>query len=266
MINVTRSSGVQPGIASTVAAQADIGGVPANMGKVSVVIPALNEEATIGSLVAEIFESLPREFIRECIVTDNGSTDKTAERARTAGAVVVSEPRRGYGQACASGAAHADAQSRVVVFLDGDGSDVPAEIAMVAAPILEGRYDFVIGSRLRGQREPGSLLISQVFAGWLAGTAMRLLYGVRYTDMAPLRAISVAAFAQLQMTEMTYGWNLEMQMKAARHNLRILELPTTCRCRRGGVSKVAGSFTGSIKAAYRIMFVLVRIAVTKRSR
>ena len=228
--------------------------------RIAVVIPALNEEATIAGVVAE----LPRELAGACIVVDNGSTDRTAERARAAGALVVSEPRRGYGQACATGAAHAGPHADVLVFLDGDGSDVPGEIAMVAAPVLAGRYDFVIASRLRGQREPGSLLASQVFAGWLAGLAMRLLYGVRYTDMGPMRAITRSALAQLHMTEMTYGWNLEMQMKAARANLRILELPTTCRCRRGGTSKVAGSFSGSIKAAYRILFVLVRIALTKR--
>ena len=230
--------------------------------RVSVVIPALNEEATIGDVVRE----MPPGLLRECIVVDNGSTDETALRARSAGARVVSETRRGYGQACATGAACADPASDVVVFLDGDGSDAPSEIAMIAGPVLDGSYDFVIASRLRGNREPGSLLASQVFAGWLAGVAMRLLYKVRYTDMGPMRAISRQALDSLGMTEMTYGWNLEMQMKAARGGLRILELPTTCRCRRGGVSKVAGSFQGSIKAAYRITEVLLRIALTRRSR
>ena len=233
-------------------------------GQISIVIPALNEEAAIGDLVREIFASLPPELMRECIVVDNGSTDRTAERARAAGAVVVPEPRRGYGQACAGRAAKASAE--VIVFMDGDGSDVPSEITMLAGPVLAGHYDFVIASRLRGNREPGSLLLSQVFAGWLAGTAMRLLYGVRYTDMGPMRAISRQALAALGMTEMTYGWNLEMQMKAARAGLRILELPTTCRRRRGGVSKVAGSLTGSVKAASRILQVLARIAATPRDR
>ena len=232
--------------------------------RISVVIPALNEEAAIAGVVAEVLAAMPGAPVRECIVVDNGSTDSTAEQARSAGAVVISQPQRGYGRACATGAAQADPQSDVLVFLDGDGSDVPAEIAMIAGPLLDGRYDFAIGSRIRGQREPGSLLASQVFAGRLAGLAMRLLYGVRYTDMGPMRAITRSALARLQMTEMTYGWNLEMQMKAARAGLRILELPTTCRCRRGGVSKVAGSFTGSMKAAYRILFVLARIALTRR--
>lgn len=233
---------------------------------ISVVIPALNEEATIAGVVAEIFAAVPRDLLRECVVVNNGSTDRTAERARGAGAMVVDEPRRGYGQACAAGAAHAAPESGVLVFLDGDGSDVPAEIPLLTGPILAGQYDFVIASRLRGRREPGSLLASQVFAGWLAGTAMRLLYGVRYSDMGPMRAISRAALESLGMSEMTYGWNLEMQMKAARAGLRILELPTTCRCRRGGVSKVAGSLTGSVKAAYKILLVLVRIGSSGRAR
>ena len=225
--------------------------------RVSVVIPALNEEAAITDLLRE----MPWELLRECLVVDNGSTDQTAARAEAAGARVVREPRRGYGQACAAGGAHATGE--VIAFLDGDGSDVPAELAMLCAPVLEGRYDFVIGSRIRGRREPGSLLLSQRFAGWLAGTALRWLYGVRYTDMAPMRVIARTALEVLSMSEMTYGWNLEMQMKAARGGLRILELPTTCRCRRGGVSKVAGSFSGSIKAACRITLVLLRLALRR---
>jgi len=228
--------------------------------RISVIIPALNEQETIAGVIGE----MPWTLIRECIVVNNGSTDATAERARARGARVVDEPRRGYGQACAAGVAHADPLSDVLVFLDGDGSEVPAEIALVAAPVLAGTHDFVMGSRLRGVRERGSMLPSQVFAGWLAGTAMRLLYGVRYSDMGPLRAIRRSALTQLQMSETTYGWSLEMQMKAARVRLRILELPTTCRVRRGGTSKVAGSLSGSIKAGSRILQVLARIALTPR--
>lgn len=230
--------------------------------RISVIIPALNEEETIGPLVAE----MPWDAIHECIVVDNGSTDRTAERALAAGARVIQELRRGYGRACHTGYMQADPASTILVFMDGDGSDVPGEIPMLTAPILDGRRDFVIATRIRGRREPGSLLASQVFAGWLAGVAMRLLYGVRYTDMGPLRAITRAALDSLHMHEMTYGWNLEMQMKAARGGLRILELPGTCRCRRGGVSKVAGSLRGSLKAAARILEVMVRIGAERPAR
>ncbi len=223
--------------------------------RVAVVIPALNEEQAIGEVVG----SLASPLVREIIVVDNGSTDGTAAAARAAGARVVIEPRRGYGQACASGVLAAHPDSDVFVFLDGDGSDATAELPAIAIPVLEDRCDFVIGSRIRGQREPGSLLASQVFAGWLAGALLRLRYGVRYTDMGPFRAISRAALERLHMQETTYGWNLEMQMKAAREGLRVLEVPVSYRCRQGGVSKVAGSLSGSVKAAIRIMRVFLAI-------
>jgi glycosyltransferase involved in cell wall biosynthesis len=242
---------------------------PVTTPRLTVIIPALNEEATIPALIAEILsESALAGQLDQCIVVDNGSTDATAERARNAGATVIHEPRRGYGQACHTGALSAsqssDPASDILVFMDGDGSDMPSEIPLLANPVLAGAYDFVIASRINPRREPGSLLASQIFAGRLAGTAMRLLYGVRYTDMGPMRAITRSALTALNMTEMTYGWNLEMQMKAARAGLRILEVPTTCRVRRGGVSKVAGSLSGSVKAAYRILFVLARIALTNK--
>ncbi len=160
----------------------------------------------------------------------------------------------------------ANPDSTVLVFLDGDGSDVTSELPALATPVLEGRYDFVIGSRIRGHRESGSLLASQIFAGWLAGVLIRLRYGVRYTDMGPFRAISRTAIESLQMSEMTYGWNLEMQMKAARDGLRILEIPVSYRLRQGGVSKVAGSLSGSIKAAIRILKVFLAIGFSVRAK
>jgi len=223
--------------------------------RVSVIIPALNEEQVIG----EVVRGLASPLVREIIVVDNGSNDGTAGAAANAGARVISEPRRGYGQACASGVLAALPGSDVFVFLDGDGSDVTAELPMIATPVLENRCDFSIGSRIRGQCEPGSLLASQVFAGWLAGVLLRLRYGARYSDMGPFRAISRAALERLHMKEMTYGWNLEMHMKAAREGLRILEVPVSYRCRQGGVSKVAGSLSGSFKAAVRIMRVFLAI-------
>jgi glycosyltransferase involved in cell wall biosynthesis len=228
--------------------------------RVSIIIAALNEEATIASVVRELQREVG-EQMRECIVVDNGSTDDTRAIAASAGARVVSEPRRGYGRACATGVEQAHPQSAVLVFLDGDGSDVPAEIPVLAAHVIGGNYDFAIGSRTRGQREQGSLLASQVFAGRLFGALILLRYGARYTDMGPLRVISREALARMRMTEMTYGWNLEMQVKAAAMKLRTVELPVTYRRRQGGESKVAGSFEGSIRAASRLTQVMFRTAL-----
>jgi glycosyltransferase involved in cell wall biosynthesis len=225
---------------------------------VSVVIPALNEAENIGAVVRE----MPWNLIRECLVVDNGSTDTTAAEATAAGARVVAAPLRGYGRACAAGTAAADDASDILVFMDGDGSDVPAEMDKLLQPILAGDCDFVIGSRMRGNREPGSLLISQIFAGWLAGILLRLLYRVSYTDMGPFRAIKREALNRLQMREETYGWNLEMQMRAAQSGLRIREIPVSCRKRAGGVSKVAGSLSGSLRAALRITQTLLRVAAS----
>ncbi|HWB32654.1 MAG TPA: glycosyltransferase family 2 protein [Acidobacteriaceae bacterium] len=223
---------------------------------ISLIIPALNEGEVIGQTVRE----LPWDLLVECIVVDNGSTDTTAEEARQAGARVVSEPRRGYGRACWAGASASDPASGVLAFMDGDGSDVADDLRLLAEPVLKGTADFAIGSRIRGQCENGALLPSQIFAGWLAGTLIRLRYGVHYTDMGPMRVISRRAFAMLRMSEMTYGWNVEMQMRAAQLKLRIVELPTGCRRRRGGESKVSGSVSASIKAAVKILGVLGRVS------
>jgi glycosyltransferase involved in cell wall biosynthesis len=226
--------------------------------RVSVVIPALNEGENIAAVVGE----MPWNLICECIVVDNGSTDATAAEASGAGARVVAAPQRGYGRACAAGVAAATGD--ILVFMDGDGSDVPAEMWHLLEPIVAGDCDFVLGSRMRGKREPGSMLISQIFAGWLAGLLLRLLYRVSYTDMGPFRAITREALSRLQMREETYGWNLEMQMRAAQAGLRIREIPVSYRKRAGGVSKVAGSLSGSVRAAIRITQTLVRVASTPK--
>lgn len=223
--------------------------------RISVIIPALNE----ADAIADVVRGFRQPAVRECLVVDNGSTDATGQRAREAGARVASEPRRGYGRACATGAAHADPASDVLVFVDGDGSDLPEDLLSLAGPVLQGNYDFVIGSRIRGERETGSLLISQVAACWLVGRLLRWKYGVRYTDMGPFRAISRSALDRLQMSEMTYGWNLEMQMKAAAHRLRILEVPVRYRKRQGGVSKVTGTVRGSMRAGVRIVTVFFKV-------
>jgi len=226
---------------------------------VSVVIPALNEEEPIADVVRSCLATgLPREVI----VVDNGSTDRTAEFARAAGARVVEAPR-GYGRACAAGVAAVSPGCEIIVFLDGDGSDCPELMERLVRPIVEGTHDFVIGSRTRGEREPGSMNAPQVFAGYLAGWLIRPLYGVRYTDMCPFRAIRRGALVQLGMKERTYGWNLEMQMRAARAGLRILEVPVAHRCRTGGESKVSGTLRGTFVAGTRIMATLFRVALER---
>jgi glycosyltransferase involved in cell wall biosynthesis len=227
------------------------------MSNISVVIPALDEEEPIAGVVRECLATgLPNEVI----VVDNGSTDRTAERAHEAGARVVTAPR-GYGRACAAGVRALSPECDVVVFLDGDGSDVPAFMNQLVDPVARGTRDFVIGSRTRGQREPGSMNLQQVFAGRLAGLILRSLYGVRYTDMSPFRAIRRDALERLDMREQTYGWNLEMQMKAARDGLRVLEVPVNHRRRAGGESKVSGTFRGTFVAGSRIVATLLRVAV-----
>jgi glycosyltransferase involved in cell wall biosynthesis len=227
------------------------------MSNVSVVIPALNEQEPIGAVVREcIATGVPAEVI----VVDNGSTDRTAECAREAGARVVTAPR-GYGRACAAGVRAVSTECDIIVFLDGDGSDIPALIPQLVHPIAVGTHDFVIGSRTRGKREPGSMNFQQILSGRIAGWIMRLLYGVSYTDMCPFRAIRRDALAKLDMREETYGWNLEMQMKAARSGLRILEIPVNHRNRSGGQSKVSGTLRGTFVAGTRIIATLFRIAL-----
>ena len=227
--------------------------------RVSVVIPALNEEETIGAVV----RAVPREIASEVIVVDNGSDDRTAERALEAGARVVSEPRRGYGRACMAGAKAVAPRCEIIVFLDGDGSDCPELMARLVGPIAAGTHDFVIGSRTRGRREPGSMNFQQLFAGRAAGLLLGALYGVGYTDMCPFRAIRRDALAHLPMREETYGWNLEMQMRAARARLRILEVPVEHRRRAGGESKVSGNLRGTIRAGTRILYTVARIALER---
>jgi glycosyltransferase involved in cell wall biosynthesis len=227
--------------------------------RVALIIPTLDEEAAIGGVLAAV----PRDVVDEIIVADSGSADRTVERAHAGGARVVSETRRGYGRACHTGA-EAASECDILVFLDGDGSDRPELIPLLLAPIVEGGYDFVIGSRTRGRRERGSMNAHQIIAGYVIGYVLRLLYGVRYTDMGPFRAIRREALVLLDMREMTFGWNLEMQMRAARAGLRIIEIPVDHHRRAGGVSKVSGNLSGTIKASLRIGATLTRIACEGR--
>jgi glycosyltransferase involved in cell wall biosynthesis len=222
-------------------------------GRVSVVIPTFNEAEAIAGVIRE----LPRDIAHEVIVADGGSTDGTQDIAAAAGARVVNAGR-GYGRACRTGADAAECP--VIVFLDGDGADRGDLLGLIAGPVLAGTHDFVLASRTRGKRDPGSMLWHQVLAGRIAGLGTGFLYGVRYSDMCAYRAIGREALLALNMREMTYGWNIEMQMKAARAGLRIAEIPLPYRCRAGGISKVAGSVTGTLRAGGKIVSTFVRVA------
>ena len=228
------------------------------MESLSVVIPTFNEAEAIAGVIAE----LPRGLAAEIFVADGGSTDGTQDIARAAGAIVL-DAGRGYGRACQAGV---DAScGAVIAFLDGDGADRGDLLGLVAGPVLEDAKDFVLASRTRGRRDPGSMLWHQVLAGRMAGWGMGALYGVRYSDMCAFRAIRRDALPRLDMREMTYGWNIEMQMKAARAGLRIDEIPLPYRCRAGGRSKVAGSLPGTLRAGGKIISTFVRVAASPRA-
>ncbi|MEZ4760403.1 MAG: glycosyltransferase family 2 protein [Flavobacteriales bacterium] len=218
---------------------------------VDVIIPAFNEEEAVGHVVRDI----PTELVREVVVVNNASSDRTRQRAEEAGATVLDQPLRGYGNACLMGIAHLRDKERrpdVVVFLDGDHSDHPEELPRLLAPIAEGQADLVIGSRALGTRERGSMTPQQVFGNRLACTLMRWLYGVHYTDLGPFRAIRWEALERLGMEDRNYGWTVEMQVKAARQRLPYAEVPVDYR-RRIGFSKVSGTVKGTIMAGYKII-------------
>lgn len=228
--------------------------------RIGVVIPARNEAAAIGAVMAEI-----PDWVDAVIVADNGSTDATASLARAAGATVASEPAAGYGAACLAGIA-ALPEVDVVVFVDGDRSDYPGDMAALVDPILSGRADLVIGSRLLGTTEAGALTPQQRYGNWLATRLIRLIWGQRFTDLGPFRAIRRQTLARLGMADRTYGWTVEMQIKAARQGLQCLEVPVRYR-RRIGVSKISGTLKGTVLAGSRILGVIAREALGRpRSR
>jgi glycosyltransferase involved in cell wall biosynthesis len=216
--------------------------------RVGVVVPAFNEAGSI----ARVLAAIPRHLVDTIVVVDNASTDGTAEIARQGGAQVVREERRGYGYACAAGVAALGAMD-VIVQLDADYSDDPAELPLLLAPLIADQADFVLGSRVLGHREPGALLPHQRFGNWLTARIMRRLYGVYVTDLGPFRAIRKPVLDTLALAERTYGWSVEMMVKAARGGYRLLEVPVSYRPRYAGQSKVSGTIAGSVKAGVVII-------------
>jgi glycosyltransferase involved in cell wall biosynthesis len=227
---------------------------------VSIVVPCLDEAEAIGPLV----RALLAEGVDEVMVVDGGSKDGTPEVARAAGAKVVVETRRGYGRACAAGVAAVRPDCAVIAFIDGDGSDDPATAAAIIGPVMRGEAEFCLASRLAGEREEGSMTPQQVLAGRVAGLMIRALYGVRFTDMAPFRAIRRDALEGLGMAETTYGWNLEMQMRAAAQRIRIKEVPVRCRRRAGGRSKVSGNLRAVLSTSLSLVATFLRLAARLR--
>jgi len=226
--------------------------------EITVIIPALNEAGNIRQLVQDVCTVADVEVI----VVDNGSTDSTADEAKEGGANVVSEPRRGYGYACAAGVA-AVQDSNILVFMDGDHSFSPADLPYLIAPILEDHADMVLGSRELGTIEPGSMFPQQRFGNWLVSRLTNLLYGLAITDLGPYRAIRRSLLMQLDMQEMTFGWPTEMIVKSARRGARIMEVPVSYHNRRFGASKVSGTMRGTILAGWHILNVTFRYAWTR---
>lgn len=226
--------------------------------RIHVIIPAFNEEDALPNVLREI----PKGLVEEVIVVSNASTDNTEEVALELGATVLREEQQGYGFACLKGIAYIKAkpvaeQPDIVVFLDGDYSDYPEEMRTLVAPIIEEGYDLVIGSRALGEKEAGAMQPHQIFGNWLASTLIKALYGVKFTDLGPFRAIRYASLLAIEMQDQTYGWTVEMQVKAAKMRLRSTEIPVRYR-RRIGVSKITGTIKGSVMAGYKILWTIFK--------
>ena len=223
---------------------------------VVVIIPAFNEENGVGEVISEI----PRNIVSEIIVVNNASTDKTAQIAKSAGATVLHEPLRGYGRTCLKGIdyiKHSNPRPDIVVFIDADHSDYPQEIAELINPILSGNVDLVIGSRALGRKEKGSMTPQQIFGNWLATRLLALFYNARFTDLGPFRAIKFDSLLELEMADKTYGWTVEMQLKAAKKKMRWTEVPVRYR-KRIGFSKISGTVKGTLMAGYKIIATILR--------
>lgn len=218
---------------------------------VVVIIPAFNEENS----VAKVINDIPKNTVDAIIVVNNNSNDLTKVNAQNAGAIVLDEPIQGYGNACLKGMEHIknlQVQPDIIVFIDADYSDYPEEIEQLITPIINDNYDMVIGSRALGKREKGSMTPQQIFGNWLATTLIKLFYAVRYTDLGPFRAIKYHKLLELQMLDKTYGWTVEMQLKAAKKKFKVVEVPVKYRMRIGH-SKISGTVKGTIGAGYKII-------------
>ena len=223
---------------------------------VKVIIPAYNEENGVGQVIAEI----PRHIVSEIIVVNNASTDNTEEEATKAGATVLRELIPGYGRACLKGIQYLrqlEEKPDIVVFLDADHSDYPEEIESVIKPILDLQADMVIGSRALGAKEYGSMTPQQIFGNWLATRLLKLYYGIKFTDLGPFRAITYSALIELDLQDKTYGWTVEMQLKATKNGLRCMEVPVRYR-KRIGFSKISGTVKGTLMAGYKILYTIFR--------
>ncbi|MFM9837614.1 MAG: glycosyltransferase family 2 protein [Cyclobacteriaceae bacterium] len=221
-----------------------------------VVIPAFNEENGVGQVIQEI----PKDMVQEIVVVNNASTDNTEKIAQENGALVLREPTPGYGRACLKGINYlknAKTRPDVVVFLDADHSDYPEEMAQLIQPILENKADLVIGSRALGNKEQGSMTPQQIFGNWLATRLLRILYNVKFTDLGPFRAIRFDKLIALDMQDKTYGWTVEMQLKAAKMGFRCMEVPVKYR-KRIGFSKISGTVKGTVMAGYKILFTIFK--------
>jgi glycosyltransferase involved in cell wall biosynthesis len=225
---------------------------------IDVIIPAFNEEESIGLVLGDI----PKGLVRQVIVANNNSSDRTAERAKEAGAVVVYEPEQGYGAACLKAVERSfqtNPPPDILVFLDADYSDHPEEMELLLNPILSGEAELVIGSRALGEREEGSMMPQQLFGNWLATWLMKVIYRSTFTDLGPFRAITKRAYDEIGMMDRNFGWTVEMQVKALKKKISYTEVPVSYR-RRKGVSKVSGTIKGSILAGYKIIYTIFRYA------
>lgn len=224
---------------------------------IDVIIPAYNEEASIGKVVGDI----PKKLVREIIVCNNNSTDQTEGIATKAGATVVNQTLAGYGNACLKGMeyiARKDKKPDIIVFLDGDYSDFPEEMQKLLMPIIDEDYDLVIGSRALGKLESGAMMPQQIFGNWLATTLIRLFYGYEFTDLGPFRAITYSKLIEIDMQDRDFGWTVEMQVKAAKMKLRCTEVPVNYR-KRIGVSKVSGTIKGTFLAGHKILWTIFKL-------